>query len=142
MRNPTTMLFSQADSLTIAPHPSHSLLKSGPPKITPDIPEKSPGSSAPSQYRPGAAVNGKDPSNTRHGTLVYVDLPPLQGPPVETIEGLEDALSIFQREATAARRIVRSHQSRLTSLEGDILVIRNEIAAMKENSRKGNGCAE
>jgi hypothetical protein len=124
----TTAPSSKTDSwiigLSTTPLP-----KPGPLKIRPGIPAKSIGSSADS---PGASS-----SFTRPGTLVYVDLPPLQGPPVENLGGLEDALGILEREATTARRIIRSHQSRLTCIEGDMLVIHRDIAAMKANLDKG-----
>ena len=71
-----------------------------------------------------------------------MDHPTLQGPPINTLGGLQDALAILERDATAARHIVRSQQSRLTCIEGDILVIRHEIAAMKEKLKKGKGRAE
>ncbi len=141
--NPTSTPTSQTDSLTTAPPLSPSLSKSRPPKLASGSSASvTPGSSSSSTDSTVAPVHGAAPSNERPGTLVYVDLPPLQGPPVDTLEGLQDALAVLERDATAARRIVRSQQSRLTCIEGDILVIRHEIAAMKEKLKKGKGRAE
>ncbi len=139
----TNAMSLQTDWLTIWPCPATLFSpKSEPPKITPGIPEKSPGSSTSSPYRPGAAVNGRDPSSSTHATLVYVDLPSHQGPPVDTIAGLEDALLLLQREATTVRRLMRSHQSRLAGLEEDIFVIHQDIASMKEKLETGEGTSE
>lgn len=69
-------------------------------------------------------------------------IPPDQGPLADIIAGLEDTLGLLQRQATTAHILIRSHQSRLTNLEGEIFVLHQEIASIKENSKTSRGNSE